>query len=94
MDTSEIRTRFLRFFERRGHAVIPSAPVVPVNDPTTLFTSAGMQPLVPYFLGLPHPSGPLLANVQKCVRTDDIDEVGDATHLTFLEMLGRWSLGD
>jgi alanyl-tRNA synthetase len=68
--------------------------VVPVNDPTTLFVSAGMQPLVPYFLGQPHPSGPLLADVQKCVRTDDIDQVGDGTHLTFLEMLGRWSLGD
>ncbi|HYY79921.1 MAG TPA: alanine--tRNA ligase [Actinomycetes bacterium] len=94
MDVSEIRARFLRFFEARGHAVIASAPVVPVNDPTTLFTSAGMQPLVPYFLGQPHPSGRRLVDVQKCVRTDDIDEVGDATHLTFLEMLGRWSLGD
>ena len=94
MDVPEIRTRFLRFFRERGHAVIASAPVVPVNDATTLFTSAGMQPLVPYFLGQPHPGGPRLANVQKCVRTDDIDEVGDATHLTFLEMLGRWSLGD
>lgn len=94
MDVPEIRTRFLRFFEERGHAMIASAPVVPVNDATTLFTSAGMQPLVPYFLGQPHPSGPLLVDVQKCVRTDDIDEVGDATHLTFLEMLGRWSLGD
>jgi alanyl-tRNA synthetase len=94
VDVSEIRTRFLRFFEQRGHAVIASAPVVPVNDATTLFVSAGMQPLVPYFLGQPHPSGPLLVDVQKCVRTDDIDEVGDATHLTFLEMLGRWSLGD
>jgi alanyl-tRNA synthetase len=94
MDVPEIRTRFLRFFGDREHALIPSAPVVPVNDPTTLFTSAGMQPLVPYFLGQPHPSGPLLANVQQCVRTDDIDEVGDRTHLTFLEMLGRWSLGD
>jgi alanyl-tRNA synthetase len=94
LDVSEIRTRFLRFFQERGHAVIPSAPVVPVNDATTLFISAGMQPLVPYFLGQPHPSGPLLVDVQKCVRTDDIDEVGDATHLTFLEMLGRWSLGD
>ena len=94
LDVSEIRARFLRFFEARGHAVIASAPVVPVNDPTTLFTSAGMQPLVPYFLGQPHPSGRRLVDVQKCVRTDDIDEVGDATHLTFLEMLGRWSLGD
>ncbi|MCL5411517.1 MAG: alanine--tRNA ligase, partial [Patescibacteria group bacterium] len=81
-------------FEKRGHTVIPSAPLVPENDPTVLFITAGMHPLVPYLLGQPHPSGKRLTNFQKCLRTDDIDEVGDATHNTFFEMLGNWSLGD
>ncbi len=94
MDSGEIRKRFLKFFEARGHAIIPSASLVPENDPSVLFTTAGMQPLVPYLLGQPHPSGKRLVNVQKCVRTQDIDEVGDNTHDTFFEMLGNWSLGD
>ncbi|HBV00827.1 MAG TPA: alanine--tRNA ligase [Candidatus Taylorbacteria bacterium] len=94
MTISEIRRRFLDFFKSRGHAIIPSASLVPENDPSVLFTTAGMQPLVPYLLGQPHPSGKRLVNIQKCVRTGDIDEVGDNTHLTFFEMLGNWSLGD
>jgi len=84
----------LKFFEKRGHAVIPSAPLVPENDPSVLFNTAGMQPLVPYLMGAPHPQGKRLVNAQKCVRTQDIDEVGDNTHDTFFEMLGNWSLGD
>src|SRR6266545_2318983 len=83
---------YLSFFAERGHAVIPSASLVPSDDPSVLFTTAGMHPLVPYLLGQPHPSGDKLVDVQKCVRTDDIDEVGDATHVTFFEMLGNWSL--
>ena len=94
MDSREIRRRFLSFFEKRGHTVIPSAPLVPENDPSVLFNTAGMQPLVPYLMGVPHPSGARLVNAQKCVRTQDIDEVGDKTHDTFFEMLGNWSLGD
>ena len=94
MKADQIRQTFLTFFEERGHAIIPSAPVVPQHDPTVLFTTAGMHPLVPYLLGEPHPAGKRLADVQKCIRTSDIDEVGDATHLTFFEMLGNWSLGD
>lgn len=94
MTSSEIRRRFLAFFEKRGHAIIPSAPLVPENDPSVLFNTAGMQPLVPYLLGEPHPLGTRLADLQKCVRTVDIDEVGDNTHLTFFEMMGNWSLGD
>ncbi|MBI5004694.1 MAG: alanine--tRNA ligase [Candidatus Lloydbacteria bacterium] len=94
MQSGEIRNRFLTFFKKREHAIIPSASLVPENDPSVLFTTAGMQPLVPYLLGEPHPAGKRLANVQKCVRTQDIDEVGDATHDTFFEMLGNWSLGD
>ncbi len=94
MQSDEIRKRFLAFFEKRGHTVIPSASLVPENDPSVLFTTAGMQPLVPYLLGQPHPAGKRLVNVQKCVRTQDIDEVGDKTHDTFFEMLGNWSLGD
>ncbi len=94
MDSNEIRARFLKFFEKRGHKIIPSASLVPENDPSVLFNTAGMQPLVPYLLGQDHPMGNRLVNVQKCVRTQDIDEVGDNTHDTFFEMLGNWSLGD
>ncbi len=94
MTTSEIRSKFLEFFKLHNHSIIPSAPVVPEHDPTVLFTTAGMHPLVPYLLGQTHPLGKKLANAQKCVRTTDIDEVGDSTHLTFFEMLGNWSLGD
>ena len=93
MQSEEIRKRFLEFFKKRGHAIIPSASLVPENDSSTLFTTAGMQPLVPYLLGEKHPKGEMVASVQKCVRTGDIDEVGDATHLTFFEMLGNWSFG-
>lgn len=91
---SQLRQKFLDFFASKQHAIIPSASLVPDNDPTVLFNTAGMQPLVPYFLGEAHPLGRRLANAQKCLRTDDIDEVGDPTHLTFFEMLGNWSLGD
>ncbi len=94
MTGDELRELFLRFFAERGHTIIPSAPLVPENDPTALFISAGMQPLVPYLLGESHPSGRRLVNVQKCLRTDDIEEVGDSSHNTFFEMLGFWSLGD
>ena len=84
----------MRFFESKGHTILPSAPLVPENDPTTLFTGSGMQPLVPYLLGAPHPAGSRLANSQKCFRSMDIEEVGDNRHTTFFEMLGNWSLGD
>lgn len=94
MTTNQVRQKFLDFFKEKGHAIIPSASVVPENDPTVLFTTAGMQPLVPYLTGQKHPMGARLADAQKCVRTDDIDEVGDNRHLTFFEMLGNWSLGD
>lgn len=94
LDDKFIRSRFLDFFKQRGHAVIPSASVIPENDPTVLFTTAGMHPLVPYFLGRSHPAGNRVTNCQKCIRTSDIEAVGDATHLTFFEMLGNWSLGD
>lgn len=95
MTVDTIRKTFLAFFEKRGHKIIPSASLVPENDSSVLFTTAGMHPLVPYLLGEPHPSGSKrLANIQKCVRTGDIDEVGDNTHLTFFEMMGNWSLGD
>jgi alanyl-tRNA synthetase len=85
---------FLKFFQKKGHKVIANESLIPENDPTALFTSAGMHPLVPYLLGQPHPSGKKLVNVQKCLRTSDIDEVGDSFHLSFFEMLGNWSLGD
>ena len=94
MTSGELRTMWLNFFKSKGHAVIPSASVIPENDPTVLFTTAGMHPLVPYLLGSKHPAGTRLTDVQKCIRTGDIDEVGDASHLTFFEMLGNWSLGD
>ena len=95
MESNEIRRRFLAFFEKRGHTIIPSSSLIPENDPSVLFNTAGMQPLVPYLLGASHPSGATrLANSQKCVRTVDIDEIGDNTHATFFEMLGNWSLGD
>ena len=92
---NELRSLFLRFFEEKGHARIPSASVIPENGPTVLFTTAGMHPLVPYLMGaMEHPAGKRLTDVQKCIRTGDIDEVGDSSHLTFFEMLGNWSLGD
>jgi alanyl-tRNA synthetase len=94
MTSRELIKKYLAFFERRGHKIIPSAPLIPENDPTVLFISAGMQPLVPFLLGESHPAGKRLANVQVCLRTDDIDEVGDNSHHTFFEMLGNWSLGD
>ncbi|MDD5050206.1 MAG: alanine--tRNA ligase [Candidatus Pacebacteria bacterium] len=94
MQSEEIRSRFLEFFKKRGHTIIPSASLVPENDSSVLFTTAGMHPLVPYILGEKHPGGKRVANVQKCVRTQDIDEVGDNTHDTFFEMLGNWSFGD
>jgi len=94
MQIDEIRNRFLAFFEKRGHVVIPSAPLVPINDPSVLFNTAGMQPLVPFLLGESHPLGKRLASSQKCVRTGDIEEVGNNKNLTFFEMLGNWSLGD
>jgi alanyl-tRNA synthetase len=92
--SAELRAKYLAFFVAKGHAVLPSASLVPANDPTVLFTTAGMHPLVPHLLGEPHPAGARLVNVQKCVRTGDIDDIGDDTHLTFFEMLGNWSLGD
>ena len=94
LSSNELRALFLKFFQKKGHSVIPSASVIPENDPTVLFTTAGMHPLVPYLLGQKHPQGTRLTDVQKCIRTGDIDEVGDMSHLTFFEMLGNWSLGD
>jgi len=94
MTVSEVRKRFLDFYAARGHAIIPSAPIVPGNDPTTLFTSSGMQPLIPYLLGEEHPEGTRLVNAQMSFRAGDIEEVGDNRHTTFFEMLGNWSLGD
>ncbi len=93
MTVAEVRAIYLAFFKKREHTIIPSAPIVPGNDSTTLFTSSGMQPLVPYLLGQPHPQGTKLVDSQKCVRTGDIDEIGDNRHLTFFEMLGNWALG-
>ncbi|MFH8108058.1 MAG: alanine--tRNA ligase-related protein, partial [Candidatus Aenigmatarchaeota archaeon] len=90
----ELKRKYIDFFKSKGHVEIKSAPLIPENDPTVLFTPAGMHPLVPYLLGEPHPAGKRLVNVQKCLRTDDIDDVGDAFHNTFFEMLGNWSLGD
>jgi len=90
----ELRSRYLTFFEKRGHVALPSASLIPDRDPSVLFTTAGMHPLAPYLLGQPHPAGSRIVDCQKCVRTNDIEEVGDPTHLTFFEMLGNWSLGD
>lgn len=94
MKAIEIRNNFLEFFKKHNHTIIPSAPLIPENDPSVLFTTAGMQPLVPYLLGEKHPGGKRIADYQKCVRTVDIDSVGDNRHLTYFEMLGNWSLGD
>lgn len=94
MKSEEIRNRFLKFFESRGHKIIPSASLVPENDPSVLFNTAGMQPLVPYLLGQAHPMGNRIADVQKCVRTGDLDDIGDNRHFSFFEMMGNWSLGD
>jgi len=94
MNAREIRANYLKFFEERGHSVIPRALLVPNDDPTTLFTGSGMQPLVPYLLGQEHPNGNRLVDSQTCLRSQDIEEVGDNRHTTFFEMLGNWSLGD
>ena len=94
MKAIELRRKYIEYFKRNGHKEIPSAPVVPENDPTVLFTTAGMHPLVPYLLGEPHPQGKRLTDYQKCIRTGDIDSVGDPCHLTYFEMMGNWSLGD
>ena len=94
MKAIEIRNKYLKFFEKHNHKIIPSAPLIPENDSSVLFNTAGMQPLVPYLLGEKHPEGTRLADYQKCVRTNDIDEVGDNRHCTYFEMLGNWSLGD
>lgn len=94
IDSYKLKEKYLEFFQKNGHSVIPNASLIPENDPTALFTSAGMHPLVPYLLGQPHPNGTKLVNVQKCLRTSDVDEVGDSFHLSFFEMLGNWSLGD
>ena len=94
MKAIEIRNKYLNYFKKQGHSVIQSAPLIPENDPSVLFNTAGMQPLVPYLLGEKHPEGKRLVDYQKCVRTNDIDEVGDNRHLTYFEMLGNWSLGD
>ena len=94
LTSEQLRQTYLKFFQSKGHAVIPSASLIPENDPSVLFTTAGMHPLVPYLLGEKHPAGKRLTDVQKCVRTGDIEEVGDLSHCTFFEMLGNWSLGD
>ena len=94
MKNINLKESYLKFFEGKGHVIIPSAPVVPENDPTVLFNTAGMQQLVPYLKGEIHPQGKRLTDVQKCFRTNDLEEVGDKTHHTFFEMLGNWSLGD
>src|SRR3989344_2924532 len=94
LTSAELRQKYQDFFASKGHTIIPSASLVPENDPTVLFTTAGMHPLVPYLLGEKHPGGNRIANVQKCIRTQDIDEVGDNRHDTFFEMLGNWSFGD
>src|SRR6476659_2295354 len=94
MNAQEVRRAYLDFFLERGHKVVPRASLVPYNDPTTLFTGSGMQPLIPYLLGEPHTGGTRLVDSQTCLRAQDIEEVGDNRHTTFFEMLGNWSLGD
>src|SRR3989344_421427 len=94
MAAKDLIDKYLSFFQARGHKIIPGAPLVPENDPTTLFTSSGMQPLVAYLLGETHPEGKRLVNIQNCFRAQDLDEVGDNRHTTFFRMLGNWSLGD
>src|SRR6185503_19599049 len=94
MTAQEIRKAYLDFFVERGHKVIPRAQVVPYNDPTTLFTGSGMQPIIPYLLGEPHPDGKRLVDSQTCLRAQDIDDIGDNRHTTSFEMLGNWSMGD
>ncbi len=94
MTASELRSKYIEFFKTKGHTQIPSASLIPENDPTVLFTTAGMHPLVPFLLGQKHPAGQRIVNYQRCIRTSDIDLVGDDTHLTFFEMLGNWSFGD
>ena len=94
MTVQEIRQAYLQYFKNKGHRIIPSASLLPENDPTTLFTGSGMQPMVPYLLGESHPEGMRIVDSQKCFRSGDIDEVGDNRHTTFFEMLGNWSLGD
>lgn len=94
MENIDLKEKYLKFFEKNGHKIIPSAPLIPENDATCLFNTAGMQPLVPYLMGQPHPLGKRLVDVQKCVRLTDLEEIGDKTHHTFFEMLGNWSLGD
>lgn len=94
MTSNDLRKKFLNFFAEKGHTIIPSASLLPEHDPTVLFTTAGMHPLTPFLLGEKHPAGKRLSDVQKCLRTNDIDDIGDNWHLTFFEMLGNWSLGD
>src|SRR3989338_6851927 len=94
MKYHDLKQKYLDYFKRKQHVIIESAPLIPENDPTVLFTTAGMHPLVPHLMGGKHPLGKRLVDVQKCIRTGDIDEVGDTTHHTFFEMLGNWSLGD
>ena len=94
MEKIDLKDKYLKFFESKGHKIIPSAPLIPENDPSVLFNTAGMQPLVPYLMGQPHPLGTRLTDVQKCVRLTDLEGIGDKTHHTFFEMLGNWSLGD
>jgi len=94
MTSQILRQKYLDFFAARNHKIIPSSPLIPENDPTTLFTGSGMQPMITYLLGKPHPLGKRLTDSQLCVRTGDIDDVGDNRHLTLFEMLGNWSLGD
>ena len=94
MKSQELRKKFLEYFEKKDHKIISSSSLIPENDPTVLFITAGMQPLIPYLISEKHPEGKRLTNIQKCWRTNDIDKVGDNTHHTFFEMLGNWSLGD